>query len=97
MANNSNNNNNNTKMSLAKISFYMIITVAVLYVISMILSLVNINLKVVSALQGLATAIMITIVGILAFRYVRYRTWVWQLLYVLSFILVIVGIIVPLL
>ncbi len=89
--------NNGNKFGLNKMSFYVIMTVAVLYIISMILSLVDINLKVIAALQGIATAIMIVIVGILSWRYVRNRTWVWQLLYALCFVLVIVGIVVPLL
>ena len=49
---------------LNKISMYTIVAVALLYVISMILSLVGVNFKVVSALQNLATAIMIVIVSI---------------------------------
>ena len=56
--------------SLNKVSLWVIIAVAVLYLVSMILSLVGINFKVVAALQGVATAIMICIVAVLAWRYV---------------------------
>lgn len=83
-------------VSLNKISFYTICAVAILYLVGMILSLCNANLKIVSALQGLATAIMICIVGILAWRYVRNRPTVWKVLYIVCLLVVIVGIIIPL-
>lgn len=85
-----------THWGLNKISMYTLVAVALLYVISMILSLVGVNLKIVSALQGVATAIMICIVAVLAWRYVRPKQAVWKVLYVLSLLLVIVGVIVPL-
>ena len=82
--------------SLNKISFWTIVVVALLYVISMVLALVNVNFKIVSILQGIATAIMITIVAILAWRYVKNKPAVWILLYIICFLLVLVGIIIPL-
>lgn len=85
-----------TVWSLNKISMWTIVAVALLYVVSMILSLVGVNLKIVSALQGVATAIMIIIVAILAWRYVRAKQVVWKVLYVLALLLVVVGVIVPL-
>ena len=85
-----------TVWGLNKISMYTIVAVALLYVISMVLSLVGVNFKVVSALQGLATAIMIIIVSILAWRYVKPKQMVWKVLYVICLLLVIAGVIVPL-
>lgn len=82
--------------SLNKISFWIIVSVAVLYLVSMILALVGINSKIVGILQGVATAIMITIVAILAWRYVKNKPAVWILLYIICFLLVLVGIIIPL-
>ncbi len=79
-----------------KISMYTIVAVALLYAISMVLSLAGVNLKVVSALQGLATAIMVIIVAVLAWKYVRGKQMVWKVLYVLCLLLVIAGVIVPL-
>ena len=79
-----------------KVSMYVLVSVALLYVISMVLSLVGVNLKVVSALQGLATAIMIIIVSILAWRYVKPKQMVWKVLYIICLLLVIAGVIVPL-
>ncbi len=88
--------NNNNKLGLNKFSFYMIAIVAILYVVSMILALVNVSLIIVSALQGVAAACMIIVVAILAWRYVRNRQTIWKVFYILCLMLVIVGIIVPL-
>ncbi len=85
-----------SSLSLNKISFYMICAVAILYLVSMILSLCGLNLKIIVALQGLATAIMICVVGILAWRYVRNRPTVWKVLYFVCLLVVIIGIIIPL-
>ena len=90
--------NNKNKLSLNKVSFFMIATVAILYVVGMILSLINAAKlgSVVTILQSIAAAIMIVIVAILAWRYVRNRTTIWKVFYFLCLALVIVGIIVPL-
>ena len=84
-----------TVWGLNKISFWTIVAVTFLYAVSLVLAACNVNLKVVSALQGVATAIMIIIVAILAWRYVRPKPMVWKVLYVLCLLLVIVGVIIP--
>ena len=85
-----------TVWGLNKISFWTIVAVTFLYAVSLVLAACNVNLKVVSALQGVATAIMIIIVAILAWRYVRPKQMVWKVLYVICLLIVIAGIIVPL-
>ena len=85
-----------TVLGLNKISFWTIVAVTFLYALSLILSACGINMKVVSALQGVATAIMIIIVAVLAWRYVRPKQMVWKVLYVICLLIVIAGIIVPL-
>ena len=82
--------------SLNKISMYTIISVAILYCVSLILSLCGMSFKIVGALQGLATAIMICIVAILAWKYCRNKQTVWKILYFICLLIVIVGIIIPL-
>ena len=82
--------------SLNKISFWTIVAVTVLYLIALILSACGINLKVVGALQGVATAIMIVIVSVLAWRFVRSKPTVWKVLYVICLLVVLAGIVVPL-
>ncbi len=85
-----------TAWGINKISMWTIVAVAVLYLISMILSLAGVNLKVVSAMQGLATAIMICIVGVLAWRYVAKKPTVWKVLYIVCILVVVAGVIIPL-
>lgn len=85
-----------TVWGLNKISFWTIVAVTFLYAVTLVLAACNVNLKVVSALQGVATAIMIIIVAILAWRYVRPKPMVWKVLYVICLLIVIAGIIVPL-
>ncbi len=95
----SSNKSSSTKKTvwgLNKISFWTIVAVTMLYAIAMILSACGIDPKAVSALQGVATAIMIIIVAILAWRYVRPKQMVWKVLYIICLLIVIAGIIVPL-
>lgn len=82
--------------SLNKISFYTVCAVAILYLVSIICSLCGASFKVVTALQGLATAIMIIIVSILAWRYVSKRQTVWKVLYFVCLLVVVAGVIIPL-
>jgi hypothetical protein len=96
MAQNSSSKTTKTTWSLNKISMYTIIAVAVLYLISMILSLVGVNSKIVGALQGIATAVMVCITAVLAWRYVKNKQAVWKILYVVCLLLVVVGVIIPL-
>lgn len=81
---------------LNKISFWVIVAVTILYAVALILGACQINLVVVSALQNVATAIMIVLVAILAWRYVRPKPMVWKVLYFICLLIVIAGIIVPL-
>ena len=83
-------------ISLNKVSFWLIAVTAVLYLVAMILHLVEQNSVIVSALQSIATAIMIVVVAILAWRYVRTKPLVWKILYIVCLLVVIIGIIIPL-
>ena len=92
----SSSSSSSNKWGLNKISFWVIVAVTIIYAVSLVLGACGINLVVVSALQGVATAIMITIVAILAWRYVRPKQAVWKVLYFICLLIVIAGIIVPL-
>lgn len=87
---------NSSGWSLNKVSMWILVAAALLYVVSMVLHLVGVNATVVTALQNVAMAVMVVIVSILAWRYVRNKEAVWKVLYILCLLLVIVGIIVPL-
>ena len=81
---------------LNKISFYVLGAMAILYILTTVLSLLGLNLKVIGALQGVATAFAIGIVAYIAWRYVAHKAIVWKVLYVVLLLLVIAGIIIPL-
>lgn len=83
---------------LNKISFWTIVAITILYAVSVVLAAIGGNnlMTVVGILNGIATAIMIIIVAILAWRYVRAKQMVWKVLYIICLLIVIAGIIVPL-
>lgn len=82
--------------SLNKVSFWTIVAVTILYLVALVLSACGIHAAIVGALQGVATAIMIVIVSVLAWRYVRAKAVVWKVLYVICLLVVLAGIVVPL-
>lgn len=85
-----------TVWGLNKISFWVIGAMAILYLVASILSLCSVNLKVVSALQGVATAMAICIAAVLAWRYVKNKQTVWKVLYFVLLLVVLLGIVLPL-
>lgn len=81
---------------LNKISFYTMGAVAILYLIGLILAACGVSLAIVGILQGIATAIMISIVAYLGWKYVRSKPMVWKVLYFVLLLVVLLGIIIPL-
>ena len=81
--------------SLNKVSMYTLVAIALLYVVTMILSCVGLSSQIIVALQGVAMAVAVVIVSILAWRYVRPKQAVWKVLYVLCLLLVLVCIVIP--
>lgn len=92
----SNNGNSIFAWGINKLSMYTIITIALLYAISTVLALCGVSLKIISALQGLATAVMICIVAYLAWKYVSKKEMVWKVLYIICLCLVLAGVVIPL-
>ena len=82
--------------SLNKVSFYTLCAVAILYLVAMILSLCGISLKIVGALQGVATAVVICIAAVNAWRFVKNKPVVWKVLYIIVLLVVLIGIVIPL-
>ena len=87
---------NSSGWGLNKVSFWTMVFVAVLYAVAVVLAALKVNSKIVGYLQGVATAIMIIIVAILAWRYIRNKDLVWKVLYVIAFLIVLAGIVIPL-
>ena len=83
-----------------KVAMYTIIAVAVLYLVSTILSFIPLDLtlsyKVIGILNGLATAVMITIVSILAWRHVSKKNATWQVMFFICLLVVFLGVVIPL-
>lgn len=86
----------NSGWGLNKISFYVLGAMAVLYLLTTVLSLLGVSLAIVGILQGLATAVAICIVAYIAWKYVAHKATIWKVLYVVFLLLVIAGIIIPL-
>ncbi len=86
-----------TIWGLNKISFWTIVAVTIIYAVSLVLEAIGAdNLKAaVVILQGIASAILVAIVAVLAWRYVRPKQMVWKVLYVICLLIVIVAIILP--
>lgn len=91
----SSNKSSSGAWSLNKISFYLIAATAILYLVGMILHFVGLD-NITGWLQGVAMAIMICVVSVLAWRYVRHKPTVWIVLYVVVLLVVLVGIVLPL-
>ncbi|MBE5757853.1 MAG: hypothetical protein E7345_02860 [Clostridiales bacterium] len=89
------NKNSNHTIGINKISFYTLVAMAVLYLISTVLKLFNLALKIIPYLQGIATAIAICILGVLAWRFVDSKPTAWKVLYIIVLLVVIVGVIIP--
>lgn len=83
-------------VSINKVAFFTICAVAILYLVSMILGACGISLVIIGALQGVATAVLILIVSVLAWRYIAKKQPVWIVLYVICLLVVILGIVLPL-
>lgn len=82
-------------ISINKLSFYLLVVTAILYLVAMILHLVGVNAAIVGWLQAVASAVMICIVAVLAGRYVRSKPAIWQVLYIVVLLVVLVGIVLP--
>lgn len=82
--------------SLNKISFYTIGAVALFYLISAILAICGVSSLIITLLQNIGTAILISITAFLAWKYVKNKPTVWRVLYFVILLIVLLGIILPL-
>ena len=103
---NSNNNENKSKKksssggsgwSLNKVSFYTICVAAIIYLVSIILAAIGGKVAGLAGIfQNIAAAIMVCIVAVNAWRFVKNKPTIWKVLYVVVLLVIIVGIIIPL-
>ncbi|MBP3630832.1 MAG: hypothetical protein J6J23_05025 [Clostridia bacterium] len=92
----SSSNRTTTVWSLNKVSFYVICASAILYLIGAVLAMFDLQLKIVAALQGVASALTISIVAIIAWRFVSHKSNAYKVLYLVCLLVVLIGIILPL-
>lgn len=88
---------NGNPISLNKVSFWLLVTAAVLYLLGMIFSVVNVPVlnNVCHVLLAVASAMMICVVAILAWRYVAHKEVVWKVLYFIVLLVALIGLVLP--
>lgn len=83
-------------ISLNKISFWLLVAAAFLYVLGLIFHFVGgVLASIVGYLQAVAAAAMICVVAVLAWRYVAGKPVVWKVLYFLVLLIALVGLVLP--
>ena len=87
--------------SLNKVSFWLIVATAVLYLTAALLAALSsvidatISKAVTHAAMAIAEALTVCVVGILGWRYVRNKGTAWIVLYIVVLIVILVGIVLP--
>lgn len=82
-------------ISINKVSFWLLLVAAVVYLVNMILHLVGIGSTIVNWIGAAAAALMICVVAVLAWRYVRNKQTVWKILYFVILLVALVGLVLP--
>ena len=82
-------------ISLNQLSFWLLVTAALLYLIGMIFSFIPAVAGVFNMLLAVASAIMLCVVAVLAWRYVAHKEIVWKVLYFIVLLVALVGLILP--
>ena len=96
MAKKSNNNNNGPRWpGLNKISFWLIVSAAILLLVGIVFKFIPSVSAVAGWLLSIVTAIMTCVVAVLAYRYIRNKPTVWLVLYIVVLLVVIAGIVIP--
>ena len=82
-------------ISLNKLSFWLLVSAAFLYVLGLIFNFIDAVKGAVVYLQAVAAAAMICVVAVLAWRYVSGKAVVWKVLYFLVLLIALVGLVIP--
>ena len=80
---------------LGFISFLVALFASVLYIVAMVLKFLDVQVGVIGTLQSVATVIMICIVFVLGWRFVKNRSAFLKVIYVLLVLVVIASVTVP--
>ena len=88
-------NKNRNPISLNKVAFWLLVTAAVLYLLGMVLSFIPDLASIFGLLLAVASALMLCVVAVLAWRYVAHKEVVWKVLYFIVLLIALVGLILP--
>ena len=83
-----------SRISLNQVSFWLLVVAAVLYLVGIILSALKLQ-SITSYLLAVASALMVCVVAILAWRYVAHKPAVWKVLYFIVLLVVLAGLVIP--
>lgn len=88
-------NKNRNPISLNKVAFWLLVTAAILYILGMVFSFFDALANVFGLLLAVASAMMVCVVAVLAWRYVAHKEVVWKVLYFIVLLVALVGLILP--
>ena len=77
------------------LAFLVTMFAAVLYLLAMVLGFFDISSALINSMQSVASVIMICIVSVFGWRFVKSRSLTWRLLYVLLILAVVASVVVP--
>lgn len=80
---------------LSFLAFCVTMFAAVLYLIAMVLSFLEMEFAIINTMQSVASVLMICIVSTMGWRYVKTKSFTWKLVYTLILLAVVASVVVP--
>ncbi|MCH5152479.1 MAG: hypothetical protein J1F68_00765 [Clostridiales bacterium] len=77
------------------LAFCVTMFAAILYLLAMALSFFEIDIKIIDTLQSVASVIMICIVSVTGWRFVKTKSMPWKLVYILVLLAVVASVVIP--
>lgn len=77
------------------LAFFVTMFAAVLYLMAMVLSFFDISSGIIASMQSIASVMMILLVSVTGWRYVKTKSLAWKLVYVFVLLAVVASVIVP--
>ena len=90
-----NENNGNGGRFVGFLAFLVTMFAAVLYLVSFVLTFLNISDEIVNTMFRVATVILICIVSVTGWRFVKTKSLPWKLVYILVLLAVVASVVVP--
>ena len=89
------NNNRPGGSFVGFLAFCVTMFAAILYLVSFVLSFWNIYDNTIAVMQSVASVIMIVIVSIIGWRFVKTRNSVWKTIYIVLLVAVVASVVIP--